>query len=385
VPVVPEEIEELRRVVRHRAETRIAPLIEPLDRSGAFSPELWSELKAMDVFALPFAEEHGGTGGSFLAFAVVIEQLARVGAVAGVYPGTTVQVAGTLLIHGTPDQRARWLPDLLTGEVPAAWAFTEPETGSDPAQIATRARALPGGGWELHGQKMFISFARQAGVALVFAAMDGGGLGAFLVEPGGPGWTVGPPVEVLGLAGTEAAAIHLDGVRVPDDALVGAPGAGFDVLLAGEAEGKVRASAVNVGIAGRAVAEATAYALGRLHRGRPIADRFPTVRALLGEMEAQVLGARAIVHDAARLVDQGGPGVAKVAAAARLVSGRCAREVTSGALQVCGAYGWTRDLPVERLYREGKFFEVTQGVAELQKIIVGGAVIAEVDPGRMAR
>jgi alkylation response protein AidB-like acyl-CoA dehydrogenase len=374
---LPEELEFFRRSVRERAEAKIAALIPAIDRSGAFSADLWSELRAAEIIRLPFAQECGGLGGSFLSFAVAIEELARVGAIAGLYPGTTVQVIATIMAYGTSQQKEKWLPALLDAEAPAAWAFTEPQTGSDPTQIETTARRCPDG-WELNGQKTFISYARQAWVALVFARLDESGLGAFLVETSQPGYAAGKPVEVLGLAGTEAAPIYLERVLLPDEAMIGQPGDGFGVMLAGENQGKVRASAINVGIATRAVEEAARYAAGRLHRGVAIGEKFATVQTLLGEMEAQVQSARAFTRTVAQQIDVEG-GSAKMSAAARIVTGRCAREVTSSALQVCGAYGWTKDLPLERLYREAKFFEVTQGVAEMQKIIVARALLSELE------
>lgn len=372
--VLPDELEELRRTVRARAEDRIGPHVARMDRDQAFSGTVWDELRAMDVFALPFPEDVGGLGGSFLAFTVVTEELATVGATPALYPGTTVQVATTLVQHGTPAQVERWLPALLRGDAPAAWAFTEPQTGSDPRQLATTA-VRDGDDWVLSGQKLFISFAPQAAVALVFARTPDDGVGAFLVEPSSPGWSTGAPFELMAFGGVDASPVYLDGVRVAGDALLGDATRGFDVMLAGEAQGKIRVAAICVGIAQRAVDEAAAYALGRTHRGEPIGHKFATIQALLGEMRASLLAARALVRSAAAMVDAGLP-VGEVAAAARLVAGRAAREVTGAALQVCGAYGLTRELPLERLYREGKFFEVAQGVAEIQRVVVARHVLA---------
>jgi alkylation response protein AidB-like acyl-CoA dehydrogenase len=372
-----DELEAFRVTLRRRAEERIGPLVPDIDKSGKFSPALWEELRATEIFGLAFGEGQRDAGGSFLAFVVATEEISRVGAIAGLYPGTTVQVAMTLERHGTVEQQQRWLPVLVGGTAPAAWAFTEPQTGSDPKQLRTTARRTAGGGWELRGQKAFISFARQAAVALVFARLEEGGLGAFLVEPGQAGYSTGEPAEVLAFGGGEAAPLYLDHVQLPATSLVGQPGHGFEVMLAGEAQGKIRASAINVGVSQRATEEAGRYALTRMHRDRSIAEKFPTIQALLGDMEAQVLGARSYVRSAAQLIDDGETDLAKVAASARLLSGRCAREVTSSALQICGAYGWTKELPVERLYREAKFFEVTQGVAEIQKVIVARCVLDE--------
>ena len=372
---LPDDLEEFRRTIRRQAETKIGPLVDELDRAQRFSTEVWNAVCALEIFGLPFPARVGGADGSFFAFVLATEEIANVGAAVALYPGTTVQVAMTLLEHGTPEQVQRWVPPLVRGDAPAAWAFTEPQTGSDPRQLETVA-SPDGDGWVLRGQKLFISFARSAAVALVFARTSEVGVGAFLVETTDPGWSVGEPFELLSFGGGEPAPVFLDDVRVPADQVIGDPYRGFDVLLAGEAQGKIRAAGICVGIAQRAVTEAATFALARTHRGQPIADKFATIQNLLGEMEASVLGARALVHEAAALVDAGQP-VAKTAAAVRIVAGRTAREVTSNALQVTGAYGLTRELPLERLYREGKFFEVAQGVMEIQKAIVAKHLLAE--------
>ena len=164
---------------------------------------------------------------------------------------------------------------------------------------------------------------------------------------------------------------------VPAEALVGTAGKGFEVMLAGEAQGKVRASALNVGIAQRALEESGRYALTRMHRGTAIGDKFASIQQLLGDMDAQIQVSRSYVRALAQLIDDGERDIARQTAAARIITGRCAREVTSNALQICGAYGWTTEMPLERLYREAKFFEVTQGVTEIQKSIIARNVLDE--------
>ncbi|HEX2384008.1 MAG TPA: acyl-CoA dehydrogenase family protein [Acidimicrobiales bacterium] len=368
-----DELEAYRRAVRAQAESTIGPFVKALDCEQRFSREVWDALRATDIFALPFPETAGGLGGSFLAFVVATEQIAAVGATAALYPGTTVQVASTLLHYGTPSQIECWVPLLLRGDAPAAWAFTEPQTGSDPKQLLTTA-VRDGDGWVLTGQKLFISLARQAAIALVFARTSDDRVGAFLVDPSSPGWSTGQPFELMAFGGVEAAPVYLDDVRVPSDAVVGDSAHGFEVLLAGEGQGKIRVAAICVGIAQRALEEARRYALERKHRGEPIGRKFATIQGLLGDMQASTLSARALVRSAAVMFDEGAD-VHEVAAAARLVAGRTAREVTSAALQVCGAYGLTRELPLERLYREGKFYEVAQGVAEIQRAVVARRVM----------
>ncbi|WP_433461933.1 acyl-CoA dehydrogenase family protein [Spirillospora sp. CA-128828] len=368
------ELEGLRAAVDGQAAKTIAPLARGVDQDQRFSHELWQAVRELGLTRLPFADQYGGDGGTVRAYTVASREVARHCAVAALYPGTTVQVAMTLIEHGTPAQIERFVPGLVSGELMAAWAFTEPATGSDPRQITTWARR-DGTGWTLSGAKQFISFSEQAQVALVFARTSDKGLSAFLVDTSLPSWQVGRPSEVLSMGGTEARPVTLDDVRVDGDSLVGELDGGFQVMLAGEAFGKVRASAICVGIGTRALEEAAAYALTREYRGTPIGRRFPTVQALLGKAAADIAGAESLVLTCADILDRGESATAE-AAAARLVSGRAAREAAQAALHVCGAYGLTKEMVVERLYRESVFFDVAQGVAEIQQIIMGRELFA---------
>jgi alkylation response protein AidB-like acyl-CoA dehydrogenase len=373
--VLDPDLQELARSVRAQAWRALAGRAAELDRAQRFNPQVWAAVRDLGIIPLPFAEDDGGAGGSALALVVALEQVAYACATAALYPGTTIQVIRALLDHAQPAVRERWVPHLMSGDALACWAFTEPQTGSDPKQLLTRARR-DGDGWTLHGQKAFVSYAAAADVALVFAVTDNGAIGAFLAETDQPGWSPGEPVAVLAYGAAEARPVHLDGVRVAPDGLVGEIGDGFRVMLAGEAVGKLRVAAINVGVAQRALDEATRYAVQRTHRGTPIGQRFPTVQALLADMSAAVLGARAALYDTADRVPSEGADLAGRVAALRLLTGRAATEVTSAALQVCGAYGLTRDLPLERLFREAKFYEVAQGSLELQRVLAGKAVLA---------
>ena len=378
--VLDPELQELARSVRQQAWRRLSASDAELDRSQRFNQSTWDDLKDLGIFGLPFAESEGGAGASALAFIVALEQIAYASATAALYPGTTIQVARALLDHGHPEMRAAWAKRLVDGDVVASWAFTEPQTGSDPKQLTTRARR-DGDSWILDGEKAFISYAAVAAVALVFALDDSDATCAFLVETGQRGWQPGPPVEVLAYGAAEARPVRLDTVRVPPEGLVGAVGDGFSVMLAGEALGKLRIAALNVGVAQRALDEATRYALQRTHRGTAIGDKFPTIRALLADMSAGVLAARSALYDTAQRLDAGGE-VAGPVAALRLITARAATETTSAALQICGAYGLARELPLERLYRQAKFYEVAQGSLELQRVIAGKAVLAGFTPDR---
>jgi alkylation response protein AidB-like acyl-CoA dehydrogenase len=375
VTVLDPELQALARSVRKQAWRSLAAPAAELDKRQRFDRRTWAAVCDLGIIPLSFAEADGGAGGSTLALAVALENVAYACATAALYPGTTIQVIRALLDHAAPTVQQRWVPRLMAADALASWAFTEPQTGSDPRQLRTRARRVESG-WLLEGEKAFISYAAEAEVALVFAVTEEGEVAAFLTETDQPGWSPGAPVEALAFGAAEARSVHLDGVRVAAHGLVGELGNGFEVMLAGEGVGKLRVAAINVGVAQRALDEATRYARQRTHRETAIGAKFPTVQALLADMSAAVLAARAALYETAARLDAGAGDLAGRLAALRLITGRAATEVTSAALQVCGAYGLTRDLPLERLYREAKFYEVAQGSLELQRVIAGKAVLA---------
>lgn len=364
---LPEEAELYRQTVRAAVDAEIIGRpCRSLTESG-FDPELFGIVRQLGVTGVPFPVEAGGGGGSFLAFIVAIAELARGSISAAGYAGTAAQVARAIISRGTPAMVEQWVRPLLANEILASWAFTEPGTGSDPRQIETTANA-DGSDWLISGEKTFISFAPEAAVAIVFARVGSGRLGAFVVDTAAGGWQAGPPMTLLA-DGFLTAPVTLDRVRVPREAVLGDPEDGFSLLIASEAEGKLRGCATCIGIAERALEEATTYALTREHRGTPIGRKFPTLQSLLGDMGARLLSARSLAQSVAAKVDDGADVIGD-AAAAKLIATEAAREVTSNAVQVCGAYGLSRELVVERLYREGKMFDVIQGAAEIQRIIV---------------
>lgn len=363
-PLDPDVLAALRE-----AGPRIREHAEHVDRDQEFSHELWNLLCELGLPTMPFSDAEAEHEGSFRAYVEAIEEVASHGACAALYSGPTVQVASAIQAFGTDEQKQRWGAGLISGGMLGAWSFTEPQTGSDPRQITTRA-IRDGDDWVITGSKMFTSFAPYADVALLFAKTGEQDMGAFLIDTTDPGWQAHEPIKMLAFGGQGTAPVTVD-IRVPASALLGDGTNGFDIMVGTEAEAKVRASSICVGLGRRAVEEALAYASSREHRGESVGAKFPTVQVLLGEMIAQVEGARAMVHWASEAVDRRDPNLKAIAASTRIVCSRMAREVTSLALQVCGAYGFTQDMVLERLYREGKFYEVGQGVIELQKLIVG--------------
>jgi alkylation response protein AidB-like acyl-CoA dehydrogenase len=371
---LPEDLEAFRVSLRRAVDDRIVPLTPVIERTHGVVTELWQIVRELEITPIPFASGLGGSDGTFLAFTVALEELARGSNVASAY--ASIQLARTLLRVGSPAQVDEWVPRLVRNEIMSSWAFTEPQTGSDPGQIETRAEPR-GSDWVINGQKLFISYAHHAAVALVFAKVPSGRIGAFLVDTANPGWVPGEPLDVAH-GHLDTCPVFLDDLRVPADAVVGDVDRGFDVLLATEAEAKVTSAASAVGIAQRALEEATRYALARTHRGVPIGRKFPTIQSLLGDIVSVVLPARAFTRAVADRIDRG-DAVGREAAALKLFATRTAREVTSNALQVCGAYGLTADMPLLALHRDAKISEVFGGVAEIQRIIVARDTLNEME------
>ena len=377
----PAALDVIAGAARRLADERLATLAETIDRDHAFSEELWKAVFDFGLAGIPYPVEVGGGGGSFLEYAVALEEISRRAAIALHYHSPAAMVARALL-GGNPELASRYVPGLLRGEVRASWAFTEPQTGSDPKQIATRARRV-GGDWVISGQKMFITLAPLSDIALVFCRA-GERLSAICVETDQTGWQPGSPLSTMSFGGCLTTPVALDDVRAPASNLVGEEGDGFRVLLTSEAEGKLRIAAACVGLAQRAQELAVDYALDRTHRGTPIGRKFQTIQWLLGDIGAAVASARALTRDVAARLDAGAD-VSAAAAAARISAARSAEESASNAMQVHGSYGLVQGSEVERLYREAKFFSVGQGVIELQRIVVARALLDDAERLRVAR
>jgi alkylation response protein AidB-like acyl-CoA dehydrogenase len=374
----PAGLADIAASARRLADERLGPLAEVIDRDQAYSEELWTALFDFGLPGIPYPVEVGGAGGSFLEYAVALEEFARRAAISLHYTSPTMQVARALLV-GNPDLGAQWVPALLRGEAQVSWAFTEPQTGSDPKQITTRAERR-GGDWVITGQKMFITFAPTCDIALVFCR-TGERLSAIFVEADQPGWQPGPPIPMMCFGGCLTTPLSLDEVRAPASNLVGEEGDGFRILLTSEVEGKLSVAAACVGLAQRTQELAVGYALDRTHRGAPIGRKFQTIQWLLGDIGASVASARALTREVAAQLDSGAD-ISAQAAAARICAARSAEESASNAMQVHGAYGVVQGSEIERLYREAKFFGVGQGVIELQRVVVARALLDAAETSR---
>lgn len=366
---------ELRDATRRFALCEVSPGATDLDRANEWPRSLWDKIRGLGVTGVSFPQGMGGGGGSYLDFVVMIEQLARSSAAAALLPAVNVLAARALSAYGAPDMQERFLTSLVTGDRKACWAFTEPATGSDPKAIETTA-ARTADGWVISGQKSFISHSSVADVAVVFARVDGA-LSAFLVDARQPGWQPGQRYDLLGLRGADTGDLLLDAVEAPPEALLGELGDGMRILLSVESEAKVRSAAMCVGMAQAALDEATTYGLSRLHRGQAIARKFSAIQALLADIDVAAESARALTYHAASRRDAGLDGFERIAAIAKLHASQSAVLASRLAMQVHGAYGYTNDFPIARIYRDAKAYEMIQGSAEIQRVIVARGLLAD--------
>ena len=367
----------LRASTREFATARIRPVAQEIDRRNVWPSTLWEEIRGLGVSGIAFDEGCGGGGGTYLDFVIVIEELARESAAAALLAAVNVLAARALDRYGTTSARERFLRRLVTGEIKACWAFTEPATGSDPKSIETVA-TRSGEAWQITGRKAFISHSSVADVAIVFAT-TAGRLSAFVVDAAQEGFQAGRRYDLLGLRGADTGDLVLDQVWAEQDCLLGEVGDGMRLLLAIESEAKVRSAAMCVGMAQSALDEAVAYGRQRLHRGQPIADKFAAVQTLPAEISIAVESARALTYHAASMRDADLGDFPRLAAIAKTHAAKSATDAARLAMQVHGAYGYTNDFPISRIYRDAKAYEMIQGSAEIQRAIIARSVLGRGD------
>jgi alkylation response protein AidB-like acyl-CoA dehydrogenase len=367
-----DEQREIRALARRFADEEIAPKAASWDREHTFPREVFAALGELGLMGVCVPEEHGGAGADFLSYVLVLEELSR--ADAGV--GVTVAVhtsAGTLplLAHGDEEQIGRLVPPLAQGHELAAFALTESGSGSDAGAMRTRADEEG----RLFGTKQWITNGSYAHTFLVFAR-DPDRPSAFVVRRGADGFSVTREEEKMGLNSSSTADLSFEGT--PGERL-GAQGAGLRIALQTLDAGRIGIAAQAVGIAQAALDVASAYAKERHAFGRPIGG-FGQVQQKLADMQTEIEAARALVWRAARLKEAGRPHSVE-GAQAKLFASRVARHWTGEAIQVLGGYGYTREFPVERYYRDAKVTEIYEGTSEIQRLVIARAMLGEAARG----
>jgi alkylation response protein AidB-like acyl-CoA dehydrogenase len=368
------EQREIKKRAAEFAEREVAPYAAELDREDRFPAETFEKLADMGFMGLCVPEEYGGAGTDFLSYVLLLEELSR--ADAGV--GVTLAVhtsAGTLpiLMYGSEKQKAQWVPDLARGEKIGCFALTEPTTGSDAAAIAARAERV-NGGYRLSGHKQWVTNGRVAGAMVVFARAPEG-VTAFVVGMDAGGISFGKHAKKMGVISATTDDVILNNVFVPEENRLGEEGRGLSVALGTLDSGRIGIAAQALGIAEAAFRYAADYAAERTTFGKPIAEH-QAVAFKLADMQTKIRAARLLTHEAAWMRDQGML-VTEAGARAKLYASRVANEVTYDAVQILGGYGYMKDHPVERYYRDARVTEIYEGTSEIQRLVISRGILKE--------
>jgi alkylation response protein AidB-like acyl-CoA dehydrogenase len=366
----------IQETAREFVDREIAPRARENDRAARFDRELARRLGGMGYLGAPVPEEHGGRGLDYVSYGLIVEEVGRGDSSARtVVSVQTSLVCGSIERWGSEEQKRRWLPRLCSGEALGCFALTEPDAGSDPAAMRTRARQIDGG-WRIGGQKMWISLGNVAEVALVFAQTDPekrhGGIACFLVPTSTPGFSTQEIHGKLGLRASDTASIGLDEVEVPDEALLGEVGDGFKIAMTALDSGRYSVAAGCVGICEGCVQASVDYARERRQFGVPIAS-FQLVQEMIAEMVVRRDAARLLVRRAGILKDEGRPNTAETSVA-KLYATESAVECANLAIQVHGGSGFVDDYPVERYLRDARVTTLYEGTSQIQKLIIGREV-----------
>jgi alkylation response protein AidB-like acyl-CoA dehydrogenase len=383
VPVDPltDEQREIRELVRVLARERIAPRAHEIDKSAEFPWDIVDLFRENDLFGIMYDEEYGGIGESSLMTLVTIEELSKVCATSGLI--IAVQELGSLGIKlaGTEAQKERFLPRLASGEWLAAYALTEPGSGSDSAAMRTTA-GREGDSYVLNGGKRFITNAGVAHVYAVFAKTDAdevhGGISAFVVEADAPGFSVGRIEPKMGIKGSTTGEVFFDDCRVPAENLLGEEGEGFRLAMRILDRSRPGIGAQGLGIAQGATDYALEYAKSRETMGKPIAQH-QLIGAMLADMETKCEAARGLLYKVGQLIDEGAEGheLTKLSAMAKLYCSDVAMEVTTDAVQVLGGYGYIQEYPVERMMRDAKITQIYEGTNQIQRLVIAREMVKE--------
>jgi alkylation response protein AidB-like acyl-CoA dehydrogenase len=375
-----DEATDLVHLVRDLADKELAPRAAEAEADEAFPRDMFALLGRVGVLGLPYPEEYGGGGQPYEVYLQVLEEIARVWATVGVGVSVHALSCFGLVTRGTDDQKRRWLPEMLGGELLGGYCLSEAQAGSDPAAMRTTARPDRSGdagratGFVIDGAKAWTTHGGHADFYKVMArtSPDRNGISCFLVPADADGLSADPPERKMGLTGSATATMRFDNVHISPDRLLGNEGDGLKIALAGLDSGRLGIAAVATGLAQGALDDAVDYAQQRETFGKKIIDH-QGLAFVLADMAAAVESARTTYLSAARLRDQGLP-FSTQASIAKMVATDNAMKVTTDAVQVLGGYGYTRDFPVERYMREAKVMQIFEGTNQIQRMVISRAL-----------
>lgn len=367
-----EEQQMLRDMVRDFAQNEVKPIAAEIDETCRFPIETVEKMGELGLMGIVFPEEYGGAGMDTVCYAIAVEELSRVCASTGITLAAHVSLgAYPIYAFGNEEQKRMWLPNLCSGEILGAFGLTEPNAGSDAGGTETMARR-DNGHWIVNGSKRFITNASVSTIYAFTAVTDKEkktrGISAFLVERGMPGFAVDRKENKLGIRGSDTAGLVFEECRIPAENLLGREGDGFKYFLETLDGGRISIAAMALGIAQGALDEALRYTQERRQFGRPIAD-FQISQFKLADMATWIEAARHLVYHSARLKDKG-ENFVKESAMAKLYASEVATKICEMAVQLHGGYGYCRDYPVERMWRDAKICEIGEGTSEIQRLVI---------------
>ncbi len=366
-----------RNSVRQLAADKVLPLVKEMDEKGAFDHGLIEQFFRLGLMGIEIPEQYGGSGAKFFEAILAVEELSRVDASTGVLVDVqNTLVNNALLKWGNDEQKKRYLPRMAS-ETCGAYALSEAGSGSDAFALQTKAE-LKGGEYALNGRKLWITNAKEAGIFVLFATIDPSagykGITAFIIEKEFPGFSVGKKEDKLGIRASSTCELILEDCRVPKQNVLGEAGKGYKIAIETLNEGRIGIGAQMLGIAQGAWECAAKYAKERKQFGKAIAE-FQGVQFQLAQMATDIEAARLLVYNAARMKDAGIPFV-KEAAMAKLFSSQVAERVASLAIEVYGGYGFTKDYPVEKYWRDSKIGKIYEGTSNMQLATIAKLLLA---------
>jgi butyryl-CoA dehydrogenase len=369
----------LKTMVQDFAARELEPIAAEIDEEARFPAESVKRMAELGLMGLGIPEEYGGAGSGETELALAIEEISRVCAATAAILFVTTGLAGySLYVYGDEEQRKRFVSPVARGETIAAFALTETGAGSDPAALETTA-ARHQNGYQLNGTKNFISNGNEADIIVVFATVDRSlrhkGITAFIVEKGTPGFSVGKLEHKLGVRASSTAELIFEDCFVPEANRLGNEGDGFKIALSIIDGSRIAVAAQAIGIAQGAFDKALAYAKERQQFGQPIIN-FQAIQWMLADMATQIDAARLLTYRAAYLKDKGLPFI-KEAAMAKVFASETAMSVTTKAIQIYGGYGYIKDYPLERYFRDAKVTEIYEGTSEMQRLTIARSLMRE--------
>jgi alkylation response protein AidB-like acyl-CoA dehydrogenase len=369
------EAEEIVGLARSVAQERLAPRVAAAEEDAAFPRDVFRTLGELGFLGMPYPEEVGGAGQPYEVYLQALEEIAAAWASVGVGLSVHVMSCYPLATWGTEEQRAKWLPEMLAGDLLGGYCLSEADAGSDPGAMRTRAvqtdHTADHHGWSVSGSKAWVTHGGEADFYTLFARTSedrSRGISCFLVPGDAPGLTTQPPERKMGLTGSTTATLDYEAVPLEADRLIGGEGQGLPIALQALDSGRLGIAAVATGLAQGSLDAAVAYAKERETFGQPIIDH-QGLGFLLADMAAAVESARAVTLEAARRRDRGLP-FARQASIAKLVATDAAMKVTTDAVQVLGGFGYTKEFPVERHMREAKVMQIFEGTNQIQRLVI---------------